>query len=82
MFAGAHEKFERYQHTEMYLLPLKAQDRGKMELSFVTVSFFPPSCLANKLYLIAIYFTLSCRETVYCFCNFFAKVRCRRSDSE
>ena len=39
MFAGAHEKFERCQHTEMYLLPVKAQDGDKMELSLVRVSF-------------------------------------------
>ena len=32
VLAGAHKKFECCQHTEMYLLVLKAQDEGKMKL--------------------------------------------------
>ena len=45
MLAGAHKNFERRQHTEMYLLALKAQDEGKIELSPDRVSFPPPICL-------------------------------------
>jgi hypothetical protein len=35
MLAGDHKKFERRQHTEMYLAALKAQDEGKIELSLI-----------------------------------------------
>ena len=31
VFAGAHKRFERVQHTEIYLLDLKVQYRHKMK---------------------------------------------------
>ena len=38
MLAGAHKKFYRVQHAEMYLLDLKAQYKHKMKLSLAMVS--------------------------------------------
>jgi hypothetical protein len=39
VLAGTHKIFERRWHTEMHLPALKAQDKGKMEFSFI---FDPP----------------------------------------
>ena len=41
VLAGAHKKFERCQHTEMYLQVLKAQDKGKMKLPLDLHGVFP-----------------------------------------
>ena len=38
MLAGAHKKFYRVQHAEIYLLDLKVQDKHKMKLPFAMVS--------------------------------------------
>ena len=38
MLAGAHKKFYRVQHAEIYLLPLKVQYKHKMKLSLAMVS--------------------------------------------
>jgi hypothetical protein len=38
VLAGAHKKFERHRHTEIYY-SLKAQDVGKMEVPHDIVSF-------------------------------------------
>ena len=38
MLAGAHKKFYRVQHAEIYLLDLKVQYKHKMKLSLVMVS--------------------------------------------
>ena len=38
MLARAHKKFERDQHSEIYLLTLKEQDNTKMKLSLDMVS--------------------------------------------
>ena len=40
MLTGAHKKFERRQHTEMYLPALKAEDEGKIELSPAPMASF------------------------------------------
>ena len=38
MLAGAHQKFYRIQHAEIYLLDLKVQYKHKMKLPFDMVS--------------------------------------------
>ena len=38
MLARAHKKFQRGQHSEIYLLTLKEQDKTKMELRLDMVS--------------------------------------------
>ena len=38
MLARAHKKFQRGQHSEIYSLALKEQDKTKMELPLVMVS--------------------------------------------
>ena len=38
MLARAHKKFQSGQHSEIYLLPLKEQDKTKMELPLGMVS--------------------------------------------
>ena len=38
MLAGAHKKFYRVQHAEIYLLDLKVQYKHKMKLSLAMVS--------------------------------------------
>ena len=38
MLAGAHKKFYRVQHAEVYLLDLKVQYKHKMKLSLAMVS--------------------------------------------
>jgi hypothetical protein len=51
MLARAHKKFERRQHTELYLVALKAQDEGKIELPW-SGEFFPsnlPDYIKNSL---------------------------------
>ena len=40
MLARAHKKFQRGQHSEIYLLTLKEQDKTKMELPLGMVSKF------------------------------------------
>ena len=38
MLARAHKKFQSGQHSEIYLLPLREQDKAKMELPLGMVS--------------------------------------------
>ena len=38
VLARAHKKFQREQHSEIYLLTLKEQDKTKMKLSLSMVS--------------------------------------------
>ena len=44
MLARAHKKFQRGQHSEIYLLSLKKQDKTKMELPLDMVSISASSC--------------------------------------
>ena len=44
MLARAHKKFQRGQHSEIYLLTLKKQDKTKMELPLDMVSISASSC--------------------------------------
>ena len=44
MLARAHKKFQRGQHSEIYLLTLKKQDKTKMELPLDMVSISAFSC--------------------------------------
>ena len=45
--ARAHKKFQRGQHSEIYLLTLKKQDKTKMELPLDMVSISAFSCRTN-----------------------------------
>ena len=49
MLAGAHKKFYRVQHAEIYLLDLKVQYKHKMKLSLAMVSkhIFLDLCLPD-----------------------------------
>jgi hypothetical protein len=40
VLAAGHKKFECRRHTEMYLVALKAQDEGKIEMPPNLVNFF------------------------------------------
>ena len=53
MLAGAHKKFYRIQHAEIYLLDLKVQYKHKMKLSLGMVSkhIFLYFCLPDYSYL-------------------------------
>ena len=44
MLARAHKKFQRDQHSEIYLLTLKEQDKTKMELPLDMVSISASIC--------------------------------------
>ena len=58
MLAGAHKKFYRIQHAEIYLLDLKVQYKHKMKLSLSMVSkhIFLYLCLPD--YIGVIFLTL------------------------
>ena len=44
MLARAHKEFQREQHSEIYLLTLKEQDKTKMELPLDMVSILASIC--------------------------------------
>ena len=48
MLARAHKKFQHGQHSEIYLITLKEQDKTKMELPLDMVSLSAPSCRTNE----------------------------------
>ena len=52
MLAGAHKKFYRVQHAEIYLLDLKVQYKHKMKLSLTMISkhIFLYPCLPDYKY--------------------------------
>ena len=54
MLAGAHKKFYRVQHTEIYLLDLKVQYKHKMKLFLAMVSkhIFLYPCLPDYMLLL------------------------------
>ena len=49
MLARAHKKFQRGQHSEIYLLTLKEQDKTKMELSHDIVSISASICRTTSI---------------------------------
>ena len=61
MLAGAHKKFYRVQHAEIYLLDLKVQYKHKMKLSLGMISkhIFLYLCLPDYLCDIHIKYTIS-----------------------
>ena len=52
MLARAHRKFQRGQHSEIYLLTLKKQDKTKMELPLDMVSISAFSCRTNNVLIL------------------------------
>ena len=49
MLARAHKKFQQGQHSEIYSLTLKKQDKTKMELPLDMVSTSASSCQTNTI---------------------------------
>ena len=49
MLARVHKKFQREQHSEIYLLTLKEQDKTKMELPLDMVSISASICRTTNL---------------------------------
>ena len=79
MLPGAHKKFYRVQHAEIYLLDLKVQYKHKMKLSLGMVSkhiflyLCLPDYLSNDVYKTVLFF--DCSWALFFLIEFFMPLR-------